>query len=69
MKKSSKWTSLNKVLLLIIIMSMFFTGCKLSAPTRDMNIDRDTSKNTVIYEIFDDGNCQGGICEPPEEYK
>jgi len=33
-------------------------------------IDRDTSHNTVVYEVFDDGNCgELGFCPPPEGYK
>jgi len=32
-------------------------------------IGRDTSRNTVIYETFDDGNCgELGFCPPPQEY-
>ena len=69
MKKLLKWTSLNKVLLLILIVLILCVGC--NHPSRDMSRhkDRDTSKNTVIYETFDDGNCQGGVCPPPDEYE
>lgn len=63
MKKLLKWILLSSIILTLV-------GCKISAPSRDMsNINRDTSRNTVVYEVFDDGNCGDGVCPPPEEYE
>ena len=47
---------------IIIILIVLLIGCSTS-------IDRDTSRNTVIYETFDDGNCgELGFCPIPQEY-
>ena len=53
-----------KYLTIIIILLILLAGCNCN----NCN-NRDTSKNTVIYEIFDDGNCGDlGFCPPPEGY-
>ena len=59
---------MNTKLIIGIIILLIMVGCKVDSPSKD-KIDRDTSKNTVIYETFDDGNCgDDWICPPPEEF-
>ena len=60
---------MNIKLIIGIIILVMMAGCKISPPSRIIN--RDTSKNTVIYEEFDDGNCppEDNFCPPPEEYR
>ena len=49
-----------KKIIIVVVLSLLLTGCI---------VNRDTSKNTVRYEIFDDGNCGDlGFCPPPEGY-
>ena len=62
---------MNIKLIIGIIILVTITGCKISAPSRDLMINRDTSRNTIKYETVDDGNCppEDNFCPPPEEYK
>jgi len=49
-----------KYLTITIILLMLLVGCN----------NRDISKNTIIYETFDDGNCGDlGFCPPPKGWE